>query len=64
MNSILSALALGAIYGLVVYGVYDMTNMATLQDYGLKVAVMDMAWGTVLNAVGTLLLYFLREKIA
>jgi uncharacterized membrane protein len=45
------AVARSALLGLVVYGVYDMTNMATLRHWSLKLALADMAWGTVVAAV-------------
>lgn len=35
----------GALMGLVVYGVYDMTNLAVLKAWGVKVSIVDMAWG-------------------
>lgn len=37
----------GALFGLVVYGTYDLTNYATLYDYTLQFCVTDMVWGTV-----------------
>lgn len=37
-----------ALFGLVVYGVYDFTNLATLAKYGFKEAIIDTIWGTVL----------------
>lgn len=40
-----------AVLGLVVYGVYDMTNLATLRGWTWKLALADMAWGTVVAAV-------------
>lgn len=40
----------GAIFGLLAYATYDMTNYATLKDYPLQVALIDMAWGTALTA--------------
>ncbi len=39
-----------AVLGLVAYGVYDMTNMATLRTWSLKLALVDMAWGTAVAA--------------
>jgi uncharacterized membrane protein len=42
------ALLWGAAYGFVVYGVYDFTNRATLDAYSLRLALADVAWGTVL----------------
>jgi uncharacterized membrane protein len=38
--------AWGALMGLVIYGVYDGTNLAVLKDYPLRFAAVDMAWGS------------------
>ena len=46
-----SAAATGALFGLVVYGVYDLTNFATLAQYPLAVAMVDMAWGAAASAI-------------
>ena len=40
----------GAILGLLAYGTYDMTNLATIKDWPLTMSLVDMAWGTVLSA--------------
>ena len=40
-----------ALVGLVAYGVYDLTNRATLRHWPLKLAVVDVAWGTLASAV-------------
>src|SRR3954465_11594031 len=40
------AAAYGALFGLVVYGVYDFTNYSTLRQYPLVLALADAAWGT------------------
>jgi uncharacterized membrane protein len=42
----------GALFGFFVYGTYDMTNMATLKDWPLGLALADIAWGTFVSAVG------------
>ncbi len=39
-----------ALFGLVVYGVYDMTNLATLRQWSTNLALADMAWGTFVAA--------------
>ena len=36
------------ILGLVVYGVYDMTNYATIPGWGLAFSALDTTWGAVL----------------
>ncbi len=45
----LSAFAAGAILGLIAYGTYDMTNLATLRNWSMAVTVVDIAWGAVLT---------------
>lgn len=44
------ALMLGALFGFVAYATYDLTNLATLKGFTSKIAMIDLAWGTVLSA--------------
>lgn len=46
-----SAVLTGAAFGLVVYGVYDFTNLSTLRDWPLLLTAVDVAWGTAASAV-------------
>ena len=46
----------GAAFGLVVYGTYDLTNLATLRTYSLNLTVVDMAWGAVINATASVVM--------
>jgi uncharacterized membrane protein len=41
----------GALFGLVAYGTYDLTNQATLRDWPVALTVIDMGWGTALTAI-------------
>jgi uncharacterized membrane protein len=41
----------GGLFGLIGYGVYDLTNYATLTSFTLRMTVVDMCWGGVLSAV-------------
>lgn len=45
-----NALIAGALLGLIAYGTYDMTNLATVKNWSVAVTVVDMAWGTVLTS--------------
>ena len=45
-----SLAAVGALFGLVVYGVYDFTNYSTLRRWPFVLAVADAAWGAVASA--------------
>ncbi|MDT7518506.1 DUF2177 family protein [Rhodoferax sp. TBRC 17660] len=37
----------GALFGLVAYATYDLTNLATLKEWPAGLAMLDMAWGCV-----------------
>jgi len=50
-ESLMTAVLLGALLGLIAYGTYDITNYATLRDWPVAVLVVDIAWGTALTAV-------------
>ena len=54
-----AAAAWGALLGLVIYGVYDSTNLAVLRGWTLKAAVVDVVWGTFACAVLGMLLFSL-----
>jgi uncharacterized membrane protein len=38
----------GALFGLILYGVYDLTNLAILDKWTLRMAIADIAWGCAL----------------
>jgi uncharacterized membrane protein len=49
-RSVPDAATKGAVLGFTMYGLYDLTNYATLTKYPLSFALTDMTWGTVLMA--------------
>lgn len=58
-----SALFVGALFGLMTYATYDLTNLATLKDWTLTVTFVDMAWGMVLAASVSTVTYLIAEKL-
>ncbi len=48
----------GALFGFFAYATYDLTNQATLAIWATRVTLLDLAWGTVLTAVGASAGYF------
>ena len=53
----------GALLGLVAYGTYDMTNLATLTGWSAVVSVVDMIWGTVVTGVAATAGYFIVRAV-
>lgn len=60
----MTALVAGALLGLLAYGTYDMTNLSTLKNWSVTVAVVDIAWGTFLTGVSSLVAYLAVTRIA
>lgn len=54
-------LLLGALFGLITYATYDLTNLATMRDWPWIVTLVDLLWGSVLSAA-TSYLGFLAGK--
>jgi uncharacterized membrane protein len=50
-GAIAGALWRGALFGLLAYATYDLTNLATIQGWAWQVSVIDMIWGTTLNTL-------------
>ena len=59
----INALLLGALFGLITYATYDLTNLATLKDWPILVTIVDLIWGTVLAALVSVITYFIAIKI-
>jgi len=62
-HSWVHALLFGALFGLITYATYDLTNLATLKDWPLLVTVVDLIWGTVLASSISLITYFIASKL-
>lgn len=50
---IMTALLWGALFGVTVYAVYDLTNRATLRRWPIKLVVVDIVWGGVICGIAT-----------
>ena len=62
-NSWMHALLFGALFGLVCYATYDLTNLALAKDWPLLVTIVDLIWGAVLAASVSTATYFIANKI-
>jgi len=61
-NSWTYALLVGMLFGLITYSTYDLTNLATLKGWPIKITIIDLIWGTSLGGlVSTITFFFLRR---
>lgn len=61
-DSWLHALLGGALFGLICYATYDLSNLATLKDWPVVVTVVDLAWGAALAASVSAITFFLARQ--
>lgn len=48
-----------ALFGLITYATYDLTNLATLKDWPVLLTIVDITWGVVLSVLVSLAGYFI-----
>jgi uncharacterized membrane protein len=56
------ALIYGALFGLITYATYDLTNLATMKDWPLLVTIVDLVWGMVVSASVSIVTYLIVSK--
>ena len=61
-TSVSSAALLGALLGLVIYGVYDLTNYSTLAQWPAAVTIADIAWGMCATAAASAAVYAIAGR--
>jgi uncharacterized membrane protein len=61
-QSLMSALLLGAFFGLITYATYDLTNLATTKDWPLFITIVDLIWGAVLSASVSVVTYLVYTR--
>lgn len=57
------ALGMGALFGLVAYATYDLTNLATMKDFPLKIVLIDLAWGMFMTTVVSVGSFFIIRAL-
>lgn len=51
----------GALFGLIAYGTYDLTNHATMQNWPVCLTIIDMTWGAFVTGItSSFSIYLLR----
>jgi len=54
----------GALFGLIAYATYDLTNLATIEHWPILVSLVDLVWGSFLGgATAFLSAYFGRRML-
>tara|TARA_B110000438_G_scaffold97193_1_gene96309 strand:- start:2495 stop:2899 length:405 start_codon:yes stop_codon:yes gene_type:complete len=62
-DSISQAFWMGLVFGIVAYGTYNLTNMATVKNWSSYVVFVDMFWGGILTGTSSATGIFIAKKI-
>lgn len=61
-ESVMYAAIRGALFGLVAYATFDLTSLAVLKNWPIKITIVDLAWGSLLTASVCALATFLALR--
>ena len=62
-NSLKATLLRAALFGLVTYATYDLTNLATVKNWPVQITVIDMVWGTVLSVLVSYISFMAGKRL-
>ena len=60
-KDIIKILIGGALFGLIAYATYDLTNLSTINNWSLKVTIIDLIWGTFISTAVSLGTYLILK---
>lgn len=58
------AVQYGALFGFFCYMTYDLTNLAVIRDFPIRLAFIDIAWGSAVTASSATIAYWVGSRIA
>ena len=53
-GSLATTLLRAALFGLITYATYDLTNLATIKNWPVLITIVDMLWGATLSVLVSL----------
>jgi uncharacterized membrane protein len=62
-NALAETLVRAALFGLITYATYDLTNLATVKDWPVIITVIDLIWGMTLTTLVSLAGFLLGKWI-
>lgn len=57
------ALLAGIFFGFITYSTYDLTNLATIKDWPIKITLIDLLWGSSLGGMVSTITYFIMKVL-
>ena len=54
----------GALFGFFCYMTYDLTNLAVIRDFPMRLAFIDIIWGSAVTALSATIAYWVGNRMA
>ena len=58
-NSWLESLGYGVLFGFIAYATYDLTNLATMKNWSIKITIIDLVWGSFISGMTAMISFLL-----
>jgi len=52
----------GLLFGFITYATYDLTNLATLENWPVKLTIIDLIWGTSLGGAVSFISFLILNR--
>ena len=62
-DSVWHAISMGALFGILAYATYDLTNLATLKGWPVQIVIIDIIWGGVLTLIVSLSGFYITKWV-
>ena len=62
-QDLLKLILSAALFGLVTYATYDLTNLATIKDWPMVITLIDLTWGMTLSVIVSTLSYLILIRL-
>ena len=49
----------GLLFGAITYATYDLTNLATIKDWPIKITIVDLIWGSFIATITSVITYLI-----
>ncbi|WP_369411828.1 DUF2177 family protein [Polynucleobacter hallstattensis] len=53
----------GALFGFFCYMTYDLTNLAVIRDFSMRLAFVDIVWGSAVTALSATIAYWVGNRV-
>ena len=63
-QSWIQAVQYGALFGFFCYMTYDLTNLAVIRNFPMRLAFIDIAWGSLVTAASAGIAYWVGERLS